>query len=214
MILHERAKRVELLSARHATLESEAEKSGSENGSGECSKKQPIFACFLQQFLVVNKMQFFVVNKIQSNFTRNTSTYLSVLINFLSQTCQLVYICYALNLFSSHVTQKTWPDARPFTEGKKMKRKCNFHLEKSRKGGSCINNSVMELNQCYVHSLKRACVNFLCQRPSQYVVTGFVARYAKKVWLVCAHLSPKRARFLQFFTSLLEVVCVFSTQTF
>ena len=106
MILHERAKRVELLSARHATLESEAEKSGSENGSGECSKKQPIFACFLQQFLVVNKMQFFVVNKIQSNFTRNTSTYLSVLINFLSQTCQLVYICYALNLFSSHVTQK------------------------------------------------------------------------------------------------------------
>ena len=39
MILHERAKRVELLSARHATLESEAEKSGSENGSGECSKK-------------------------------------------------------------------------------------------------------------------------------------------------------------------------------
>ena len=106
MILHERAKRVELLSARHATLESEAEKSGSENGSGECSKKQPIFACFLQQFLVVNKMQFFVVNKIQSNFTRNTSTYLSVLINFLSQTCYLVYICYALNLFSSHVTQK------------------------------------------------------------------------------------------------------------
>ena len=106
MILHERAKRVELLSARHATLESEAEKSGSENGSGESSKMQPIFACFLQQFLVVNKMQFFVVNKIQSNFTRNTSTYLSVLINFLSQTCQLVYICYALNLFSSHVTQK------------------------------------------------------------------------------------------------------------
>ena len=39
MILHERAKRVELLSARHATLESEAEKSGSENGSGESSKK-------------------------------------------------------------------------------------------------------------------------------------------------------------------------------
>merc|ERR1712062_136319 len=39
MILHERAKRVEFLSARHATLESEAEKSGSENGSGECSKK-------------------------------------------------------------------------------------------------------------------------------------------------------------------------------
>jgi hypothetical protein len=38
MILHERAKRVELLSARHATLESEAEKSGSENGSGESSK--------------------------------------------------------------------------------------------------------------------------------------------------------------------------------
>ena len=106
MILHERAKRVELLSARHATLESEAEKSDSENGFGESSKKQPIFACFLQQFLVVNKMQFFVVNKIQSNFTRNTSTYLSVLINFLSQTCQLVYICYALNLFSSHVTQK------------------------------------------------------------------------------------------------------------
>ena len=106
MILHERAKRVELLSARHATLESEAEKSGSENGSGESSKMQPIFACFLQQFLVVNKMQFFVVNKIQSNFTRNTSTYLSVLINFLSQTGQLVYICYALNLFSSHVTQK------------------------------------------------------------------------------------------------------------
>ena len=106
MILHERAKRVELLSARHATLESEAEKSGSENGSGECSKKQPIFACFLQQFLVVNKMQFFVVNKIQSNLARNTSTYLCVLINFLSQTGQLVYICYALNLFSSHVTQK------------------------------------------------------------------------------------------------------------
>ena len=53
-----------------------------------------------------------------------------------------------------------WPDARPFTEGKKMKRKCNFHLEKSRKGGSCINNSFMELNQCYVHSLKRACELF------------------------------------------------------
>ena len=106
MILHERAKRVELLSARHATLESEAEKSGSENGSGESSKMQPIFACFLQQFLVVNKMQFFVVNKIQPNLARNTSTYLCVLINFLSQTCQLVYICYTLNRFSSHVTQK------------------------------------------------------------------------------------------------------------
>ena len=39
MILHERAKRAVLLSARHATLESEAEKSGSENGSGESSKK-------------------------------------------------------------------------------------------------------------------------------------------------------------------------------
>ena len=39
MILHERAKRAVLLSARHATLESEAEKSGSENGSGETSKK-------------------------------------------------------------------------------------------------------------------------------------------------------------------------------
>ena len=142
MILHERAKRVELLSARHATLESEAEKSGSENGSGESSKMQPIFACFLQQFLVVNKMQFFVVNKIQSNFTRNTSTYLSVLINFLSQTCQLVYICYALNLFSSHVTQK------------------------------------------------------------------------KSLACVCSFFSPKRARFLQFYTSLLEVGCVFSTQTF
>ena len=39
MILNERAKRAALLSARHATLESEAEKSGSENGSGESSKK-------------------------------------------------------------------------------------------------------------------------------------------------------------------------------
>ena len=114
MILHERAKRVELLSARHATLESEAEKSGSENSSGESSKKQLIFACFLQQFLVVNKMQFFVVNKIQSNLAKITSTYLCVLINsFLSQTGQLVYmlvhivhIWYALNRFSSHVTQK------------------------------------------------------------------------------------------------------------
>ena len=106
MIYHERAKRVALLSARHSTLESEAEKSDSENGFGESSKKQPIFACFLQQFLVVNKMQFFVVNKIQSNLARNTSTYLCVLINFLSQTGQLVYICYTLNRFSSHVTQK------------------------------------------------------------------------------------------------------------
>lgn len=107
MILHERAKRVELLSARHATLESEAEKSGSENGSGECSKKQPIFACFLQQFLVVNKMQFFVVNKILSNLAKITSAYLYALINFLSQTGQLVYICYTLNRFSSHVTKKS-----------------------------------------------------------------------------------------------------------
>ena len=39
MILHERAKRVEFLSARQATLESEAEKVDSENGSGESSKK-------------------------------------------------------------------------------------------------------------------------------------------------------------------------------
>ena len=39
MIYHEREKRLALHSARHATLESEAEKSGSENGSGECSKK-------------------------------------------------------------------------------------------------------------------------------------------------------------------------------
>ena len=39
MILHERAKRAVLLSARHAELESEAEKSGSDNGSGETSKK-------------------------------------------------------------------------------------------------------------------------------------------------------------------------------
>ena len=39
MILHERAKRVELLSARQATLESEAEKIDSENGFGESSKK-------------------------------------------------------------------------------------------------------------------------------------------------------------------------------
>ena len=39
MILHERAKRAVLLSARHAELESEAEKSGSENGSGETSKE-------------------------------------------------------------------------------------------------------------------------------------------------------------------------------
>ena len=141
MIYHERAKRVALLSARHSTLESEAEKSDSENGFGESSKKQPIFACFLQQFLVVNKMQFFVVNKIQPNLARNTSTYLCVLINFLSQTGQLVYICYTLNRFSSHVTQK-------------------------------------------------------------------------KVWLVCSFFSLKRARFLYFYTSLLEVVCAFSTQTF
>ena len=141
MIYHERAKRVALLSARHSTLESEAEKSDSENGFGESSKKQPIFACFLQQFLVVNKMQFFVVNKIQSNLARNTSTYLCVLINFLSQTGQLVYIWYALNRFSSHVTQK-------------------------------------------------------------------------KVWLVCLFFSPKRARFLQFYTSLLEVVCVCSPKRF
>ena len=54
-----------------------------------------------------------------------------------------------------------WPDARPFTEGKKMKRKCNFHLKKSRKGGSCINNSFMELYQCYEHSSKRACELFV-----------------------------------------------------
>ena len=144
MILHERAKRVELLSARHATLESEAEKSGSENGSGECSKKQPIFACFLQQFLVVNKMQFFVVNKILSNLAKITSTYLYALINFLSQTGQLVYmlvhIWYTLNRFSSHVTKKSL-----------------------------------------------ACVLILLL---------------------------KRARFLYFYTSLLEVVCAFSTQTF
>jgi hypothetical protein len=39
MIYHERAKRVALLSARHSTLESEAEKSDSENGFGESSKK-------------------------------------------------------------------------------------------------------------------------------------------------------------------------------
>ena len=37
MIYHERAKRVALLSARHATLESETEKSDSGNGSGDCS---------------------------------------------------------------------------------------------------------------------------------------------------------------------------------
>ena len=144
MILHERAKRVELLSARHATLESEAEKSGSENGSGESSKMQPIFACFLQQFLVVNKMQFFVVNKILSNLAKITSTYLCALINFLSQTGQLVYmlvhIWYTLNRFSSHVTKKSL-----------------------------------------------ACVLILLL---------------------------KRARFLYFYTSLLEVVCAFSTQTF
>ena len=36
MIYHERAKRVALLSARHATLESETEKSDSGNGSGDC----------------------------------------------------------------------------------------------------------------------------------------------------------------------------------
>ena len=111
MIYHERAKRVALLSARHSTLESEAEKSDSENGFGESSKKQPIFACFLQQFLVVNKMQFFVVNKILSNLAKITSTYLYALINFLSQTGQLVYmlvhIWYTLNRFSSHVTKKS-----------------------------------------------------------------------------------------------------------
>ena len=56
MIYHEREKRLALHSARHATLESEAEKSDSGNGSGESSKKQSIFACFLQQFLVVNKI--------------------------------------------------------------------------------------------------------------------------------------------------------------
>ena len=39
MIYYERAKRVALLSARHSTLESEAEKSVSENGFGESSKK-------------------------------------------------------------------------------------------------------------------------------------------------------------------------------
>ena len=39
MIYHEREKRVALLSARHATLESEAEKSDFGNGSGESSKK-------------------------------------------------------------------------------------------------------------------------------------------------------------------------------
>ena len=36
MIYYERAKRVALLSARHATLESETEKSDSGNGSGDC----------------------------------------------------------------------------------------------------------------------------------------------------------------------------------
>ena len=80
--------------------------------------------------------------------------------------CDMSSFCLFLLLFFFVLYCTPWPDARPFTEGKKMKRKCNFHLEKSRKGGSCINNSVMELNQCYVHSLKRACVNFLCQRPS------------------------------------------------
>ena len=39
MILHAKAKRAELLSARRATLESEAEKIDSENGAGESSKK-------------------------------------------------------------------------------------------------------------------------------------------------------------------------------